>query len=325
MPSLETSYLGLKLKNPIVVSSSGLTSSVNKIVEMEQAGAGAVVLKSLFEEQILHDAGRLEMSNDYPEASDYIRAYTKANSVAEYLTLIKEAKAKVSIPIIASINCFSSNEWVGFARQIEAAGADALEVNVFFLPTDNNKSASFYEQTYLDLAEKLRSAVKLPIAFKLGNHFTNVLWIIRELYFRKINGVVLFNRFYEPDIDINKLKMVSSEVFSHPSDLRTSLRWVALSANKVPNMSIAASTGIHTGDAAIKMLLAGASATQVCSAVYKGGPAAITKMVGTIEKWMDDKGYKTVEEFRGKLSYAKMADPASYERSQFMRYFSNME
>lgn len=325
MPNLETNYLGLKLKNPIVVSSSGLTASVPKIVEMEKNGAGAVVLKSLFEEQILHDAGRLEVTSDYPEASDYIRSYTKSNSVGEYLTLIKEAKLNVSIPIIASINCVSSSDWVDFAKKMEAAGADALEVNVFFLPTDNNKPASFYENTYLELAEKLRGAVKLPIAFKLGNHFTNVLWIIRELYFRKINGVVLFNRFYEPDIDINKMKMVSSEVFSHASDIRTSLRWVALSSNKVPNMSIAASTGIQTGEAVIKMLLAGASATQVCSSIYKGGPAVIAKMVDALESWMATNHYKTIEDFRGKLSYSKIPDPAAYERSQFMRYFSSME
>jgi dihydroorotate dehydrogenase (fumarate) len=190
---------------------------------------------------------------------------------------------------------------------------------------DSNKPASFYENTYLELAEKLRGAVKLPIAFKLGNHFTNVLWIIRELYFRKINGVVLFNRFYEPDIDINKMKMVSSEVFSHASDIRTSLRWVALSSNKVPNMSIAASTGIQTGEAVIKMLLAGASATQVCSSIYKGGPAVIAKMVEALESWMATNHYKAIEDFRGKLSYSKIPDPAAYERSQFMRYFSSME
>lgn len=325
MPNLETNYLGLKLKNPIIVSSSGLTATVQRVVEMEQNGAGAVVLKSLFEEQILHDAGKLEVSNDYPEAFDYIRAYTKANSVGDYLTLIKEAKSKVSIPIIASINCVSSTDWVDFAKKIEAAGADALEVNVYFLPTENDKPASFYENTYLELAEKLRKAVKLPIAFKLGNHFTNVLWLIRELYFRKINGVVLFNRFYEPDIDINKLKMVSSEVFSHPADIRASLRWVALASNKVPNMSVAASTGIHSGEAVVKMLLAGASATQVCSSIYKGGPAAIATMVETLEKWMTEKGYSNVDEFRGLLSYAKIFDPAAYERSQFMRYFSSME
>lgn len=325
MPNLETNYLGLKLKNPIVVSSSGLTASVLKIVEMEKNGAGAVVLKSLFEEQILHDAGRLEVTSDYPEASDYIRSYTKSNSVGEYLTLIKEAKSKVSIPIIASISCVSSSDWVDFAKKIEAAGADALEVNVYFLPTENDKPASFFENTYLELAEKLRKAVKMPIVFKLGNHFTNVLWLIRELYFRKINGVVLFNRFYEPDIDINRMKMVSSELFSHAADIRTSLRWVALASAKVPNMSISASTGIHTGEAVVKMLLAGASSTQVCSAVYKGGSKTISTMVEVLEKWMTDKGYKSIDEFRGQLSYAKISDPAAYERSQFMRYFSNME
>lgn len=325
MLNLETTYLGLRLENPIVVSSSGLTSTVQRIVEIEKAGAGAVVLKSLFEEQILHEAGVLEISNDYPEASDYIRAYTKANSVGEYLNLIKEAKAKVSIPVIASINCVSSSDWIGFARQIEAAGADALEVNVYFLPIRNDRPSSFYEQTYLDLAEKLRAAVKMPISFKLGSQFTNVLWLIRELYFRKVNGVVLFNRFYEPDIDINKMKMVSSEVFSHPSDIRSSLRWIALAANKVPNMSVASSTGVHSADAAIKMLLAGANAVQISSVVYRDGVRAIAKILDGIEKWMAEKGYKSVEEFRGSLSYAKLADPASYERSQFMRYFSNFE
>lgn len=325
MLSLETTYLGLKLKNPIVVSSSGLTSSVPKIVEMEKAGAGAVVLKSLFEEQILHEAGLLEVSNDYPEASDYIRSYTKANSVSQYLTLIKEAKAAVNIPVIASINCVSSRDWIGFARRVEEAGADALEVNVFFLPTDSEKPASFYERTYLELAEKLREAISIPLVFKLGNHFTNVLWLIRELYYRKVNGVVLFNRFYEPDIDINRMKMVASEVFSHPADVRNTLRWVALSADMVPNLSLAASTGIHSGEAVVKMLLAGANVAQVCSAVYKSGPMAITQMLSFLEKWMGDKEFKKIEDFRGLHSYAKIADPAAYERSQFMRYFSNME
>jgi len=325
MLNLETTYVGLKLKNPIIVSSSGLTSSVPRIVELEKAGASAVVLKSLFEEQILHEAGLLDVSSDYPEASDYIRNYTKANSVSQYLTLIKEAKAAVSIPIIASINCVSSKDWITFARRIEEAGADALEINVFFLATDSEKPSSYYEKIYLELAEKLRAAISIPIVFKLGRYFTNILWIIRELYYRKVNGVVLFNRFYEPDIDISRMKMVSSEVFSNPADIHNSLRSIALAADIVPGLSLASSTGIHSGEAVVKMLLAGANATQVCSAVYKSGPAIITQMLSFIEKWMADKGFNKIEDFRGLQSYARITEPAAYERSQFMRHFSNME
>ena len=324
MANLEVNYLGLKLKNPIVIGSSGLTSTAEKIRSIEKAGAGAVVLKSLFEEQINYDAGSLIVDHDYPEAEDYIKNYTKSNSVENYLKLIEEAKNSVSIPVIASINCVSAVDWVGFAHRIEEAGADALELNVFFLPTDKFKTAVDFENVYFDLARQVTGLVKIPVSFKLGNHFTNVLGVVDRLYSYGAKGVVLFNRFYEPDIDIDKLKLTSADVFSNPSDLRHVLRWVALVSDRVGLIDISASTGVHSWQAVVKQLLAGANTVQVCSLLYKNGIKEVTNLVEGLDAWMDAKSFKTVDEFRGKMSYHKIPDPSVYERSQFMKYFSGV-
>ncbi len=324
MANLNVKYLGLDLKNPLIVSSSGLSDSVEKIVEIEKAGASAVVLKSLFEEQLKYEAGQYIGHSDYPEAADYILNYTKDNSVDNYLTLIEESKKKVNIPIIASVNCTTSSEWVEFSKKFEQSGADALEVNVFVLPTDKNLSSQDYEQVYLDLVEKLKSVISIPISFKLGRQFSNLPGLVNKLYHRKLDGVVLFNRFYEPDIDINKMKMTSAEVFSTPAEIRQTLRWVGILSDQVDRIDIAASTGVHNGVSAIKLLLAGATAVQVCSVLYKKGIPFIGSMIDELSKWMDKNNFKSVDSFRGKLSYSNIKDPSLYERSQFMRYFSNI-
>jgi dihydroorotate dehydrogenase (fumarate) len=324
MYNLEVSYLGLKLKNPVIVSSSGLTSSVEKIKKIEKSGAGAVVLKSLFEEQINYEAGSLIMNHDYPEAEDYIRNYTKDHGVGEYLKLIEEAKKAVSIPVIASINCISANDWVRFTREIEKAGADAIELNVFSLPTDKNLEASEYEKVYFELAGKIKSVTNLPVSMKIGNHFTNPVNMVYKLFTLGIKGVVLFNRFYEPDIDINKFSLTAAEVFSTPSEIRQNLRWVAIISDKVNQIDISASTGIHSGEAIIKQLLAGAEAVQVCSVLYKNGVEYIDKMLDEVEDWMKNNNFKSIQEFRGKMSYKSIPDPMLYERSQFMKYFSSV-
>ncbi len=324
MADLKVKYLGLDLKNPIIVSSSGLSDSVEKIVEIEKAGAGAVVLKSLFEEQLKYEAGQYMDYNDYPEAADYILNYTKDNSVDNYLSLIEEAKKVVDIPVIASVNCTSSNEWVNFSKKFEQAGADALEVNVFILPSNKNASSLEYEKVYLELVEKLRDVVNIPISFKLSRQFSNLPGMVNQLYNRKLDGVVLFNRFYEPDIDINKLKMTSAEVFSTPSEIRQTLRWVGIISDQISKVDIAASTGVHTGAAAIKLLLAGATAIQVCSVLYKKGVPFLGSIIDELSEWMDKNDFRTVDDFRGKLSYSKIKDPSLYERSQFMRYFSSV-
>lgn len=328
MANLETTYLGLKLKNPVVVGSSGLTNSVEKIVKLRDAGAGAVVLKSLFEEQINHDVNRMLYTGqglDYPEAMDYITSYSRNNSVLEYIQLIKDAKAAVDIPVIASINCFSADEWIDFARQIENAGADAIELNLFVVNTDKNSDPSEYEELYLQIAKSVSEVVTIPVSMKLGLYFSNLVAVVNKLSVSGAKGVVLFNRFYEPDIDINNLTLTSAEVFSSPADIRRSLRWVAIVSDKIKNVDVAASTGVHDGDAVIKQLLAGAKAVQVCSAVYKNGPEIVTRMLNKLEMWMDEKGFKSVDDFRGAMSYRKIQNPALYERAQFMRYFSKFE
>jgi dihydroorotate dehydrogenase (fumarate) len=313
MINLETKYLGLDLKNPIVVSSSGLTNSVEKIKKIEEMGAGAVVLKSLFEEQIDFEAG------------DYISNYVKNTSVEKYLDLIKDAKKAVNIPIIASINCISAKDWTSFAKRIEEAGADALELNIYVVAMNKNMTSADYEQIYYDIVEEVSKRISIPIAVKLSYHFTNFVNMIDRLSVTGASGVVLFNRFYQPDIDIDKMQVTAADVFSTPSDIRHSLRWVAIVSDKIRNIDISASTGVHDGEGAVKMLLAGANTVQVCSVLYEKGVEHIQTILKDIETWMDKKGFKELDDFRAKMSARKLTNPARYQRAQFMKYFSSHE
>ncbi len=325
MANLQTNYLGLDIKNPIIVSSSALTNSVEKIKKLEEKGAAAVVLKSLFEEQINYETSSLLQHKRYPEASDYILNYAKENTLNEYLELIKEVKTSVSIPVIASINCVSEKDWTKYATEFEKAGADALELNIHIVVSDKKIKPVEIEQKYIDILKKVKKKINIPIAVKIGSHFTNIGRIVDRLNAYGAEGVVLFNRFYEPDIDIDKLKFTSAEIFSSPSDIRHSLRWVGITSNLIPNIDISASTGVHNGKAAIKMLLAGAQSVQVCSTLYKNGIDELTKIIREISDWMDNKNYKSIADFRGIMSYREIKDPAIYERAQFMKYFSSVE
>lgn len=326
MANLETKYMGLSLKNPIVVASSGLTNSVEKIRELEAAGAGAVVLKSIFEEQINSEVSHLinkDPQNLYPEAEDYIWNYTRNNSITRHIELVKEAKKAVSIPIIASINCVSDKEWTAFAKDFEQAGADGLELNLFVLPTQREKSSQEVEQLYIDVLSKVKKLVKIPVSIKIGFYFTNLVSLADKLVGAGAQSVVMFNRFYEPDIDIKKLEIVPSEVFSSPADIRRSLRWVGILSAAVPNLQIAASTGIHDSEAVIKQLLAGAQVTQICSSLYINGSQQIAGILSDLNTFMKKWNFKTIDDFRGRLSYKNIPDPQLYERSQFMKYFSS--
>jgi len=325
MRNLETSYMGLKLKNPIIVSSSGLTNSVEKIKLLEEKNAGAVVLKSLFEEQINFEAGDLLRYNDFPGAEDYILTYSKNNSVEEYLKLIREAKRAVSIPIIASINCVSAADWSQFAKRVEEAGADAIELNIYLFPNKKDISAEELENKYYAIVRKVKSLIKIPLAVKIGSNFTNLPAFVEQLAANGASAVVLFNRFYEPDIDIQEMKITSSEVFSNPTNIRNSLRWVGLISESVNGIQISASTGVHSGEAAIKQLLAGATTVQICSVIYKNGTSEINKILNDLTDWMTQKNFKTIKDFRGKMSSKSIANPSVYERAQFMKYFSNVE
>lgn len=323
MNILETKYLGLKLKNPIIISSSGLTSDLEKIKKAEAAGAGAVVLKSIFEEQILSEVANVDKYNDYPEASDYLRTYLTENTLGEYVRLIQRVKNECNIPVIASINCTDGGAWVNFAQVIEDAGADAIELNIFRLTSDKDLSVEQIEKSYLDIIGSVRDAITIPLAVKMAQGFTNPLAIIKEVYYRNIKGVVLFNRFYSPDIDIEKMTMQSSGVFSQRAELSNVIRWTGLVSGNIPLIDIAASTGIHTGEDAVKVMLAGAHAVEICSTVYQNGYEVIGEIVSFIEAWMKRHDKYSTSEFIGSMNVKNIKDPVAYERTQFMRYFSS--
>ncbi|MCK3683364.1 dihydroorotate dehydrogenase-like protein [Maribellus sp. YY47] len=327
MANFETTYLGLKLKNPIVAASSGLTSSVEKIKELAEAGIGAIVLKSIFEEQINNEVTNMlskdQQNTSYPEAEDYIKNYLRDNTVTKHLELVKKAKEAVDVPIIASINCVSSAEWTSFAKDFQEAGADAIELNIFYLPTDRNEKPGMVEQLYIDVLNKVKQEVSIPVSVKFGLHHSNIIGMADKLKANGAAGIVMFNRFYEPDINLDTLELTASEVFSSPADIRRSLRWVGIVSSAVSKLDIAASTGIHDGDAVIKQLLAGAKVAQICSSLYVNGSGVVPKMVDDITAFMKKWNFKTIEDFRGRLSYKNIPDPLMYERSQFMKYFSN--
>ena len=321
--------MGLRLKNPIIAGSSGLTNSVENIVELERNGVGAVVLKSLFEEQIAasvsHTIEHNEYDNYYPEAEDYIRNYTHGNDVSVYLDLIRTSKQAVNIPIIASINCVSdSNDWVSFAKKIENAGADGLELNIFILPSDPGKSGEENEKVYFNIIKKVTEAISIPVSIKISYYFSGLAQFITRLSWTDIKGIVLFNRFFSPDIDIESMEVKSSFVFSNAAELAISLRWIAMMSSHV-KCDLAASTGVHSGEAVIKQLLAGANAVQIASVLYKKGFQEIGVMLKEMESWMERKNFNSIDDFRGKLSTSEYDNPAAYERVQFMKHFSGIE
>ena len=324
MIDLSTNFAGLSLKSPIIVSSSGLTSSVDRIKKMAAAGAGAIVMKSLFEEQISYEINSISEGQDYPEAGDYIRTYARENSLDQYLTAIKEAKDAVDIPVIASINCVSASEWIDFAGRIEDAGADALELNIYFLPINKDADPREYEKTYLNLVSEVKKKSALPLIIKLGNGFSNITWMVNQLYQRGAAAVVLFNRFYAPDINTDDLSFGSAEVLSTPAELRSSLRWIGIVSSQVDQLDLAASTGVHSGLAVVKQILAGAKAVQICSVLYRNGLGYIRDMTKEMLKWMEKNHYESLDDFRGKMNYGSLDDPSVYERAQFMKYFSSM-
>lgn len=325
MIDIKTQYAGLTLRNPLIVGSSGLTNSAERNKEFEKAGAGAIVLKSLFEEQIEMQSDVLMQDSDYPEAADYIRGYVKANQINSYLELIQKTKELCTIPVIASINCYKSDAWVEFARQIELAGADALELNVFFLETDLTYNSDNVRDLYVSIIRKVKETVSIPVIIKMSKMVGNIPSIAHTLTVNGADGIVLFNRLYQPDIDINNMQIVSGNVFSNHSDLSDTLRWTAIVSGKIPGISIASSTGVHDWEDVIKCLLVGADAVQMCSAVYTHGAEIISQVLTCIEEWMHQTHYQSLDQFKGKLNYANIPNPAMYERSQFMKYFSNRD
>ena len=325
MTDLKTTFAGLSLRNPIIISSSGLTNSAGKNKRLAEAGAGAIVLKSLFEEQIMLEADQLKDPAFYPEASDYLEEYIRKHKLAEYLTLIKESKKECSIPIIASINCYSDSEWVDFAKQIQEAGADALEINILALQSDVQYTYGSFEQRHIDILRHIKQTVTIPVIMKLGDNLTNPVALIDQLYANGAAAVVLFNRFYQPDINIENMEQVSGEVFSTSADLATPLRWIGIASSVVNKIDYAASGGVAKPEAVVKVILSGDSSVEVCSAIYQNTNAFIGESTRFLSAWMERKGFNNIAQFKGKLNIKDVQGINTFERTQFLKYFGKKE
>lgn len=326
MKDLTSKYLGLTLKNPLVAGSCGLTGAVAKIQELAEAGVGAVVLKSLFEEQIEAELQQNldEYQTDYPDAYDYVRQYTRETAVTEYLDMIADVKKKIDIPVVASLNCVTADEWTSFAGKFEKAGADALEINISLLPSDPKKECGAYEQIYFDVLNKVSKVVSIPIALKMSSYSSSLANLTSRLHWTgKVGGFVLFNRYYQPDINIKKMELASAGVFSQPQEIALPLRWIALLSGMIES-DFAASTGVHDAEGVVKMLLAGAKAVQVVSTLYDNGVDQVGTILGGLENWMDEKQFNSIEDFRGRLAYKFEDDQSAFERIQFMKHYSGI-
>lgn len=329
MANLETQYLGLKLKNPIIAASSGITNSVKDIRELEENGAGAVVLKSIFEEEIVLQLERDQASMNresfiYPETVDFYDDMASDDALTEHLKLIREAKQAVSIPVIASVNCVTADKWPVYAQNLQDAGADAIELNVFVMPSDFNKTCDENEKVYFQIIEEVKKHIQIPLSLKISYYSSNLGALIQQLSHSGIDGLVLFNRFYSPDIDLDSFELLSSHVLSNPSEIALPLRWIGIMSDRA-ECDLAASTGVHDGHGAIKQILAGAKAVQVASTLYKNGKGQIKNMLTDMESWMNQKGYNALDDFRGKLSQLKTDNPAAYYRMQFMKHFAGKD
>ncbi|MCF7912142.1 MAG: dihydroorotate dehydrogenase-like protein [Candidatus Cloacimonetes bacterium] len=324
MVNTRITYMGLELKSPVIAGSCGLNREIETVKKLEEAGAGAVILPSLFEEQIENEIRELDEQsamNSYPEAHEMMEYFQRRHVLDNYLQLIKDMKAAVSIPVIASINCYRYGSWTDYAREIAAAGADALEVNIFYLPSDPKVLDEAIRKEYLMIASQIARETTIPVSIKVSTYFENVARSLRDLSFTGIKGLVLFNRFYSPDIDIEKLEMVSGDIFSHHSEFHNSLRWTGIMYGKT-DCDLCTSTGVHDGIGVVKMLLAGAQAVQMVSSLYTEGIGAVQAANEFLQLWMSSHNYQTIDEFRGKLSQENIKDPAFYERAQFLKYFS---
>ena len=324
MADLSTKYMGLQLKSPLVVSANPLSQKVDNIVAMEDAGAGAVVLFSLFEEQIRNETAVLEevkqattsafaeSSNFFPDLRDYAVGSTK------YLEIIREAKERVDIPIIASLNGITPEGWTEYARDIEQAGADALEINVYFIPADINLSSDEVEKRYLDIVSMVRRNVKIPVAVKLSPYFSSFGNIAKRLQKAGADALVLFNRFYQPDIEIEKLEVIQDLDLSHPAEMRLPLLWIGVLYGRVP-VSIAATTGVHGAREIVKYIRAGADVAMVASTILMHGIPRIKEILYDLELYMKDMPFASVDAFKGMMSQQNIADPTAYERSNYIQ------
>jgi dihydroorotate dehydrogenase (fumarate) len=321
---LTTNYLGLKLKHPLVPSAGPLSHTLDSMKRLEDAGAAAVVMYSLFEEQIAHDGSQMHHylssgTDSYAEALTYFPGRDDYNlGPEEYVDLVRRAKESLDIPVIGSLNGISPGGWTSYAKKIEEAGADALELNVYYISTDPERTSDRVERGYIDLLRTVKKSLRIPVAVKLGPFFSAFANIARRLDDAGADGLVLFNRFYQPDLDIETLEVVPNLILSSPATLRLPLRWVAILAGRI-RASLAASGGIHTGADAIKAVMAGADVAMMCAALLKRGHAHVGVVLEEMVRWMEEHEYESVAQMKGSMSQRSVPDPASFERANYVK------
>lgn len=322
---LSTTYLGLNLRNPLVLSASPISAEVDKVKKAEDLGAAAVVMYSLFEEQINHEineidhfltsseASSAEALSYFPEPAEFKNLHAE-----EYLELIAHLKKSVKIPVIGSLNGVSAGGWMNYAKKIEQAGADALELNIYYIATDLEMTSTKVEELYIENVKTVKKAVKIPVAIKLSPYFSAFANMARKLDKAGADGLVLFNRFYQPDIDLKTLEVVPNLQLSTSHEMRLPLRWIAVLYGQI-KASLAATTGIHTAEDVIKMVMVGADVTMITSVLLKHGLTKISEILDGIKKWMEENEYESVKQMKGSMSYKSIAEPAAYERANYIK------
>lgn len=330
MVDLQTTYLGLQLKNPVIASASPISKKLDGIRRLEDAGAGAVVMYSLFEEQIVHESLALDHflsrgTDSYAESLTYFPDLGNYNvGPDDYLKLISNAKKAVNIPVIGSLNGVSTGGWIDYAKRIEQAGADALELNVYYIPTDPNLSSQELEQNYVDLVKDVRSQIKIPLAVKLSPFFTALPHLASRLAAAGANGLVLFNRFIQPDLDIETLEVTPNLVLSNSNELRLPLRWVAILYGRV-NADLALTSGVHTAQDVLKAMMAGASVTMLASSLLMNGVKHISEILAGMQAWMETYEYESIQQMKGSMSQRAVAEPAAFERANYMKALASFD
>jgi dihydroorotate dehydrogenase (fumarate) len=323
MANLQTNYMGLTLKNPIIASSSPLTSNLDSLKRLEDAGAGAVVIKSIFQEQVDKEADMTMEMNEafltHADAYGFLKGASEDHLIDAYLTLIEDAKKSLDIPVIASLNGSGKGDWIKeYAPRFKVVGADAIEINHYEIGSSRKIDSRTIEKRYINFAKIARKEIDLPLSLKIGPNFSSPSWMMHYFDDLGIDSLVLFNKFYNPDIDIEKIAIKPGIPMSSPSEYYNTLRWIGLMSEEL-NCDLCANTGIYDSATIIKMLLAGASSVELCSVLMKNGVDVINKFTSEISEWMDKKGFNTIADFKGQLAQERMSDPTKWERTQYVK------
>ena len=321
-------YLGLKLKSPILAGSCSLTANVDNLCKLEKAGAGAVVLKSIFEEQIIYDIKRnthvYAPVGNYGDSYEYIAQHVADDSVSKHFALIREAKKQLTIPVIGSINCFSYENWLTYAKQFQDAGCDALELNMAIMPFETSLSTDDVERTFSNIVQSLKKSISIPISIKVGTYFTDLAKFMQQLSWMGIQGITMFNKSMQIDVDVEEEKLCNADSLTYPGELYNTLRLTAILSRRL-RCNLCATTGVDNGLDVAKLLLAGASAVQVASCLYRNGLDYMRTLNDELKGWMERKGYESVDQFRGKLAMRSNDKASMLMRTQFMNYFADIK